>query len=76
VTWTARSSGLMLPFNDVACSDLNCVMVSDSGQIEASLDGVTWSGRSSGTANHLKAVVWNGLEYLIVGSQGTALKSP
>lgn len=59
----------------VAASDSRAVAVGDNGTIYTSDDGVTWTGRSSGTTDWLTAVAYGGGKFVAVGEMGRILTS-
>ena len=67
---------------DVAWNGSLYVAVGNGGIILTSSDGVTWYPRNSGTTASLLAVVWDGAEWVVVGtlpdagSSGITLTSP
>lgn len=52
------------------------VTVGVGGTILSSTDGVTWTNRTSGTANWLVGVTYGGNQYVAVGDNGCVVLSP
>ena len=71
--WTVRSFNNTL--HSVVWSGTQYVAVGENGYIGTSPDAVIWTGRSSGTIDHLYDIVWTGNKYVVVGGYGTILFS-
>ena len=52
------------------------IAVAASGQIQTSPDGITWTLRTSGTANQLRDVAFGGGVFAACGNTGTVVTSP
>jgi len=73
ITWTQRFAATN--FYGVAWCDTQFVAVGSAGKISTSPDGVTWTSRTSGTANALYGVAAQGGVILVTGVGGTVLRS-
>lgn len=78
-TWTTVSNGQTTGTpRDVAADPTtgNMVMVGNTGLIMSSVDGgVTWAVRTSGTTDHITAVIWFNGEFIGMTSTGNAVTS-
>jgi hypothetical protein len=74
VGWTQRASGGGA-FYGVCYGDGYFVAVGSGGTIVTSPDGVTWSGRNSGTTTTLERVAWGGGRFVATGDNGLILQS-
>ena len=73
IAWTSRYSGASM-YGVAWCVD-KFVAVGAGGMIQTSTDGITWTSRTSGTANDLYGVAeYNGV-ILVTGNTGTVLRS-
>ncbi|MBL9115752.1 MAG: hypothetical protein JNJ83_12155 [Verrucomicrobiaceae bacterium] len=74
--WVTRSP---LPatsdFNAIASSNARVVAVGAGGNIHSSLDGITWTPRTSGVLDDLEHVVWTNTQFVAVGDNGTVVTS-
>jgi hypothetical protein len=61
--------------NGVAYGKGSFVAVGDAGTILTSPDGVTWTGKNSGTSENLNGVVFANNVFVAVGDKGTILTS-
>ncbi|MEI6861142.1 MAG: immunoglobulin domain-containing protein [Verrucomicrobiota bacterium] len=64
---------------DVAWNGSLYIAVGNAGTILTSTDGLSWVPRNSGTAANLLAVVWDGAQWVVVGTlpaTGTSGESP
>jgi hypothetical protein len=74
-TWTYRDAADTSPWEEVVWSpELSLfVVVSSSGLINTSPDGITWTSRTSGVSIHLSDVIWVAeLGIFVVVSRATA----
>jgi hypothetical protein len=60
----------------VAASGEVAVAVGDGGVVYTTVDGVGWTGRSSGVTNWLRGVAWGGDQFVAVGEGGLVMTSP
>ncbi len=82
-TWTQRTGNQGTKVLNAVCQKVGdltggtnlFVAVGQTGSIITSLDGITWSLRTSGTTEHLKSVVWDGTKFLVGGTNNTLLTS-
>ena len=74
-TWTLRVPGIN-NLNGVAYGNGTFVAVGSNGTILTSRDGVSWTVRTSGTANTLYDVTYGNGLFVAVGVYGTILTSP
>lgn len=62
--------------SDIAFGNGLFVVVGRNGFISTSLDGVTWTPRSSSTSSYLYQVAYGNNEFIAVGQDATVLRSP
>ena len=74
-TWTLQASGTVDDINDLIWGNGQYTVVGDSGTILTSVDGATWTDRSTGTSD-LSGLVRGGGQFVAVGDSGTILTSP
>jgi hypothetical protein len=73
ITWTRRVA--VSNFYGVSWCATQFVAVGSAGKIYTSPNGVTWTSRTSGTANNLYGVAEQGGVILVSGDSGTVLRS-
>jgi hypothetical protein len=74
-TWTQRDS-TAVNWNAVAYDGSGVwVAVGDGGTIRNSTDSITWTNRTSSTANDLYDVAWDGAKFIAVGASSTVIES-
>lgn len=76
--WTTRTSGFgsnLIQSGVVNSAGTVAVIVGAAGNISSSTDGITWTARTSGTANALNAVMWFSSKFVAVGAAGTLVTS-
>jgi hypothetical protein len=73
ITWSLRAATANM-YGVAWCGD-QFVAVGSLGKIFTSLNGTTWTARTSGTSNDLYGVARQGNTILAVGSLGTVLRS-
>ena len=71
VTWTVRSS-LLQNLHGIAAGEGRLIVVGETG-IATSMDGLVWTDRLA--ASGLKAVVWNGIQFVATMAAGTIYTS-
>ena len=75
ITWKTNAAMNNSPLG-VSATGPVVVYVGNSGFIRTSSDNVTWTTRTSGTANALNAVTYKASLYVAVGNGGTIITSP
>lgn len=77
-SWTARTAagGYVSQFNDVIGENgFPCVAVGQSGEIQSSADGTTWTQRVSGTAQEITRIASSSARLVAVALAGVTVTS-
>jgi hypothetical protein len=75
ITWTARTSGTSDDFQSLATNGSVTIAATDSGRLYSSTDGITWTSRGRPIVIRARQAIWDGSQFIVVGTHGTILVS-